>query len=63
MRSVFPDMKTRRLGTRGASKYHYGGIRKKEGERSGNHLVQSLAEVSPMNTTVRYVSHCKQQRF
>ncbi|KAG5456391.1 MAG: RFX DNA-binding domain-containing protein, partial [Olpidium bornovanus] len=27
VRSVFPDLKTRRLGTRGQSKYHYCGIR------------------------------------
>jgi len=27
IRSVFPDLKTRRLGTRGNSKYHYYGIR------------------------------------
>ncbi|GAB5591427.1 hypothetical protein Unana1_06327 [Umbelopsis nana] len=31
IRSVFPNMKTRRLGNRGASKYHYGGIKRKEG--------------------------------
>lgn len=27
LRNVFPDLKTRRLGTRGQSKYHYCGIR------------------------------------
>lgn len=27
IRSVFPDLKTRRLGTRGQSKYHYCGVR------------------------------------
>ena len=30
IRSVFPNLKTRRLGTRGNSKYHYYGIRVKE---------------------------------
>jgi regulatory factor X 1/2/3 len=27
IRSIFPNLKTRRLGTRGHSKYHYYGIR------------------------------------
>ena len=30
IRSVFPNLKTRRLGTRGNSKYHYYGIRVKD---------------------------------
>ena len=30
IRSVFPKLKTRRLGTRGNSKYHYYGIRVKD---------------------------------
>eukprot|EP01135_Chromosphaera_perkinsii_P005325 Nk52_evm6s343 gene=Nk52_evmTU6s343 len=29
IRCVFPDLKTRRLGTRGNSKYHYCGIKQK----------------------------------
>jgi hypothetical protein len=29
IRSIFPNLKTRRLGTRGNSKYHYDGIRVK----------------------------------
>ncbi|EGD79943.1 hypothetical protein PTSG_10225 [Salpingoeca rosetta] len=33
IRSVFPNLKTRRLGTRGNSKYHYYGIRVKETSR------------------------------
>ena len=32
IRCVFPNIKTRRLGTRGNSKYHYYGIRPKNGE-------------------------------
>ncbi|PRP82203.1 DNA-binding protein RFX2 isoform 1 [Planoprotostelium fungivorum] len=31
IRSVFPTLKTRRLGTRGHSKYHYYGVKLKEG--------------------------------
>eukprot|EP01134_Creolimax_fragrantissima_P007493 CFRG7493T1 len=30
IRSIFPDLKTRRLGTRGKSKYHYYGIKAKD---------------------------------
>eukprot|EP01134_Creolimax_fragrantissima_P003798 CFRG3798T1 len=30
IRSIFPNLKTRRLGTRGNSKYHYYGIREKD---------------------------------
>lgn len=30
MRAAFPQLKTRRLGTRGNSKYHYYGIRPKD---------------------------------
>ena len=43
IRSVFQDIKTRRLGTRGQSKYHYCGIREKglvysdDEEQSGEH--------------------------
>ncbi|KAJ3288699.1 DNA-binding protein rfx2 [Borealophlyctis nickersoniae] len=33
IRSVFPDLKTRRLGTRGKSKYHYCGIRLRNGDQ------------------------------
>ncbi|KAH8556172.1 RFX DNA-binding domain-containing protein [Umbelopsis sp. PMI_123] len=52
MRSVFPDMTTRRLGTRGSSKYHYGGIKRRVSSDQTNNQAQSVSDLSPMNTTV-----------
>ncbi|KAI8577741.1 hypothetical protein K450DRAFT_250604 [Umbelopsis ramanniana AG] len=52
MRSVFPDMSTRRLGTRGSSKYHYGGIKRRVSSDQASNQVQSTSDFSPMNTTV-----------
>eukprot|EP00127_Corallochytrium_limacisporum_P004366 Clim_evm49s158 gene=Clim_evmTU49s158 len=43
IRSVFPNLKTRRLGTRGNSKYHYYGIR----VRPTSHLSQQMAANQP----------------
>ncbi|KAG2188816.1 hypothetical protein INT44_003955 [Umbelopsis vinacea] len=52
MRTVFPDMSTRRLGTRGSSKYHYGGIKRRVSSDQASNQVQSVSDFSPMNTTV-----------
>ncbi|KAG5456349.1 MAG: RFX DNA-binding domain-containing protein, partial [Olpidium bornovanus] len=44
IRSVFPDLKTRRLGTRGQSKYHYCGIKiRKPGRSDGNPAAAAAA--------------------
>lgn len=50
IRSVFTGLRTRRLGTRGNSKYHYYGIRVKP----GSHLMSALDDKpqnSPANNT------------
>lgn len=46
IRSVFTGLRTRRLGTRGNSKYHYYGIRVKP----GSHLMSALDEKQPQNS-------------
>ncbi|KAG2182579.1 hypothetical protein INT43_007510 [Umbelopsis isabellina] len=62
IRSVFPNMKTRRLGTRGASKYHYGGIKRKEGVPGSTYRPQPVSStVSPMNTSISAVSYISQE--
>lgn len=56
IRSVFPNLKTRRLGTRGNSKYHYYGIAAKAGSKltfeadqvgGPHHRYQRGSEVAP----------------
>ncbi|KAI8882075.1 hypothetical protein K501DRAFT_252029 [Backusella circina FSU 941] len=55
LRSVFPDLKTRRLGVRGQSKYHYCGIRLRSGESeivlTSEPSTSSTALVSTTTTT------------
>ncbi|EFO94323.1 CRE-DAF-19 protein [Caenorhabditis remanei] len=59
IRSVFQNLKTRRLGTRGNSKYHYYGIRMKEGSTLGqiapqeNLLIQDNTYIPPMQQLVQ----------
>jgi regulatory factor X 1/2/3 len=48
IRSVFTGLRTRRLGTRGNSKYHYYGIRIKPGS---NLLSASVDEKPPSNSS------------
>ncbi|KAM3586387.1 Transcription factor rfx3 [Umbelopsis sp. WA50703] len=62
IRSVFPNMKTRRLGTRGASKYHYGGIKRKDGVSGSAYRPQPVSStVSPMNTSISAISYISQE--
>lgn len=59
IRSVFLGLRTRRLGTRGNSKYHYYGIRVKPGsslmnmEDSGNRVVLTTSGSGKAQGTVR----------
>lgn len=52
IRSVFTGLRTRRLGTRGNSKYHYYGIRIKP----GSSLVNVVVDEKPSSTTSQYGS-------
>lgn len=53
IRSVFTGLRTRRLGTRGNSKYHYYGIRIKP----GSNLLSSSVDEKPSTTTGHYGSN------
>lgn len=52
IRSVFTGLRTRRLGTRGNSKYHYYGIRIKP----GSSLVNVVVDEKPANSSSQYGS-------
>ncbi|KAL7751643.1 hypothetical protein RI367_003109 [Sorochytrium milnesiophthora] len=49
MRGVFPDLKTRRLGTRGSSKYHYCGICLKVKQPSYEQMMQQMSSNPYLN--------------
>lgn len=54
IRSVFMGLRTRRLGTRGNSKYHYYGIRIKPGSPLNNHSEEKAQQqTEPTNNTLR----------
>lgn len=50
IRSVFTGLRTRRLGTRGNSKYHYYGIRIKP----GSNLLSAGVDEKPMSSSSHY---------
>lgn len=50
IRSVFTGLRTRRLGTRGNSKYHYYGIRIKP----GSSLINVVVDEKPTTNTSQY---------
>lgn len=52
IRSVFTGLRTRRLGTRGNSKYHYYGIRIKP----GSNLLSASVDEKPSTTSSHYGS-------
>jgi hypothetical protein len=54
IRSVFVGLRTRRLGTRGNSKYHYYGIRAKNAAGESPHIdnIDEKTEVNDMQVTV-----------
>jgi regulatory factor X 1/2/3 len=52
IRSVFTGLRTRRLGTRGNSKYHYYGIRIKP----GSSLINVVVDEKPSTSTNQYGS-------
>lgn len=53
IRSVFIGLRTRRLGTRGNSKYHYYGIRIKPGSHLNNSVDEKPTQVQPSNVMPR----------
>ncbi|KAL9555242.1 hypothetical protein MBANPS3_002453 [Mucor bainieri] len=61
LRNVFPDLKTRRLGTRGQSKYHYCGIRVRTSQDPEPvpiaELMQEHATASGSSSSKRRNSH------